>query len=238
MDLLAVSADAKTPKGETLGYLTGICYMTPATGADDGINLCPMSSAGCRRVCLNTAGRGMMSNVQAGRLRKRALFVSDRPAFVARLQDDVATLRRMAARQNLRPACRPNGTTDIAWELVAPSLFAENPDVRFYDYTKIPARMKRYLAGKFPPNYALTFSRSETNDADALEILSLGGNVAVVFDTPKGQALPTEWHGYPVINGDDNDVRFEDPRGVVVGLRAKGQAKHDDSGFVVAAGGR
>jgi len=97
--------------------------------------------------------------------------------------------------------------------------------------------MKRYLAGKFPRNYTLTFSRSEENDAESLAILSLGGNVAVVFDTPKDQALPTEWHGYPVINGDENDVRFEDPRGVVVGLRAKGAAKHDDSGFVVATGG-
>ena len=29
------------------------------------------------------------------------------------------------------------------------------------------------------------------------------------------------------------DLRFTDPHGKIIGLKAKGKAKHDDSGFVV-----
>jgi hypothetical protein len=46
-------------------------------------------------------------------------------------------------------------------------------------------------------------------------------------------ALPATFLGLPVINGDESDIRPYDPRGVVVGLKAKGSAKHDTSGFVV-----
>jgi hypothetical protein len=36
-----------------------------------------------------------------------------------------------------------------------------------------------------------------------------------------------------VIDGDKTDMRFADPRGVIVGLFAKGLAKADRTGFVV-----
>jgi len=39
--------------------------------------------------------------------------------------------------------------------------------------------------------------------------------------------------GRRTINGDATDLRFLDGRGVVVALKAKGQAKQDRSGFVV-----
>ena len=42
-----------------------------------------------------------------------------------------------------------------------------------------------------------------------------------------------KWNGFPVVNGDESDLRFLDGSGVVVGLYAKGTARHDDSGFVV-----
>ena len=90
--------------------------------------------------------------------------------------------------------------------------------------------MFAFLDGTLPKNYNLTFSRSETNENDCISILKRGGNVAVVF---RGKALPTHWQGFPVINGDENDLRFLDPKGVVVGLSAKGKAKTDTSGFVV-----
>ncbi len=37
----------------------------------------------------------------------------------------------------------------------------------------------------------------------------------------------------PCVDGDDTDLRFLDPQGVVVALYAKGGAKTDQSGFVV-----
>jgi hypothetical protein len=86
------------------------------------------------------------------------------------------------------------------------------PDVQFYDYTKNYIRFEKEL----PANYHLTFSRSETNHDKAMEILSKGFNVAIVFDK-----LPETFAGYEVINGDENDLRFKDKKGVVVGLKYK-----------------
>jgi hypothetical protein len=230
--LLAVSADAKTVKGEKHGYLTGILYLAPADSVPDGITLCPMATPGCRASCLNTAGRGAFASVQTGRERKRAWFRTDRPGFLAALAADIRRLIRQAERRGLIPVVRLNGTTDIVWERVAPELFAQFPTVQFYDYTKIARRLAPDWAR--PANYALTFSRSEDNDPDARRILATGrGTVAVVFATRKGQPLPATWHGTPVIDGDLSDLRILDPPGVVVGLRAKGRAKADTTGFVV-----
>jgi hypothetical protein len=233
MDLLAVGHDAKTPRGERHGILTGILYMLPATVSTDELNFCPFSTPGCRKHCIVRQGRGQMNNVERGRARKRKLFVEHRAEFLRQMTRDCGALVRAAARRQLSPAARPNGTSDVAWELIAPSLFTDYPMIQYYDYTKIPARMRRYLAGKFPANYSLTFSRSETNEAECLSVLAKGGNVAVVFAVKKGQPLPATWHGYRVIDGDLSDVRYLDPRNVVVGLRAKGSARKDTTGFVV-----
>ena len=54
-------------------------------------------------------------------------------------------------------------------------------------------------------------------------------NIAVVFKN----GLPKYYKGMPVINGDETDMRFEDPVGVIVGLKAKGKARKDTSGFVI-----
>jgi hypothetical protein len=43
--------------------------------------------------------------------------------------------------------------------------------------------------------------------------------------------MPETYNGLPVFNGDESDLRFLDPKGVV-GLYAKGKAKKDTSGFV------
>ena len=99
------------------------------------------------------------------------------------------------------------------------------PDVDFYDYTKLPKPWLRTL-----PNYSLTFSHSEVNASHCMESLQNGVNVAVVFASKN---LPATWNGFPVVNGDESDLRFKDRRGVVVGLYAKGRAKQDCSGFVV-----
>ena len=58
---------------------------------------------------------------------------------------------------------------------------------------------------------------------------SNGMNVAVVFR----KELPATYLGRKVINGDETDLRFLDEKNVIVGLKAKGKAKKDTSGFVV-----
>ena len=87
------------------------------------------------------------------------------------------------------------------------------PDAQFYDYTKNYVRLEKRT---LPKNYHITFSRSETNEAKALEMLNLGYNSAFVFDK-----LPTSYKGFKVVDGDKNDLRFLDEKNVIVGLKYK-----------------
>lgn len=206
--------------------MTGILYLAP--GKLSGlINVCPHASAACDALCLYYAGRGAFNSVQKARTAKTIFYVKDRESFLATLKENVASVIRKAKAKNMRATVRLNGTSDIGWERYG--IIQAFNKTQFYDYTKNVQRMHAFLDGKLPSNYSITFSRSETNEAQCLEVLKRGGNVAVVFR----KQLPTHWNGFPVINGDENDLRFLDPKGVVVGLKAKGKAKSDTSGFVV-----
>lgn len=228
--------NAKTSKGESLGYLTGILYLAPSDLS--GRNVCAHASEGCRAACLFSAGMGAFSNVQDARVNKTLAFFSNPKAFIEDLANDIEALIRKAAREGLEPCVRLNGTSDLLWENlggeIGVCLMRRFPQIRFYDYTKNPARVRDFLAGRFPSNYSLTFSRSECNGETALELAKAGANVAVVFSTKKGNDLPKKWGGRAVIDGDVSDLRFLDARGRIVGLRAKGKARKDESGFVVS----
>jgi hypothetical protein len=152
------------------------------------------------------------------------------------LEKNIISLTKRASKNNLVPCVRLNGTSDISWENVGgefKNLLNKFPYLQFYDYSKNNIRMERFLGGLMPKNYHLTFSLNESNMDTALKILKLGGNVAMVFDTKKGKALPKTHLGFKVVDGDLSDLRFLDKQGVVVGLRAKGKARKDTtSGFV------
>jgi len=226
MKLLGVNSDAKTTKGTKYGYLTGILYLAPAK--QSGFEVCPSRSVGCTEACLYTSGHGSFQNVKDARIRKTQWLFNDRPGFLQALRADVKALVKKAEKQGLAPCVRLNGTSDIGWEGVANDLMAEFSNVQWYDYTKIQARMMRYLEGKMPSNYHLTFSKSENNWDKCLEVLKHGGNVAAVFNK-----LPETFMDYAVIDGDKSDLRFLDPFNVIVGLKAKGMARKDKSGFVI-----
>lgn len=217
--------NAKTSKGEKKGYYTGILYLKPAESGGLG-NLCPNATVGCKASCLNTAGRGAFDQVQKGRQRKTEAYKENPKKFVESLQNDVKKLINRAKRLNLTPCVRINGTSDIP--ALAHAVATKFPKIQFYDYTKNPKPYKRTL-----PNYHLTFSKSETNLDDCLDALENGINVAVVFQ----KELPKTYLGYKVINGDETDLRFLDKKNkgkaVIVGLKAKGRAKKDNTGFVV-----
>ena len=229
MKLLTVE-NAKTIKGESLGYLTGILYLAPAR--ESGVmDTCPMSTIGCRTSCLFTAGRAsFFPMIITARIRKTVWLHNDREGFVNQLRADITALVRRAKRQHLTPAVRVNGTSDLPQ--IALQMASEFPDVQFYDYTKIPRAWQRTRA-----NYHLTFSLSESNFQDAYDALQHGLNVAVVFNTKKSEALPESWRGFPVIDGDAHDLRFLDAHrlGLIVGLKAKGRAKKNSHGFVQIA---
>ena len=216
------SSNAKTAKSDKVsGYRTMIQYLAPADLS--GKNVCPYLSVGCKEACLNTAGRGAFDSTQLGRLRRTALFWGNRKLYKKLLIAEIRAFARSCERSGDTACVRLNGTSDLSWEKLVPEVFTLFPDVIFYDYSKNPKRF-----GWVKKNYFITFSRSESNDKDALNVLQNGGNVAVVF-----KDLPETWNGYKVIDGDKTDLRFLDESNVVVGLTAKGKARKDDSGFVV-----
>ena len=242
--LLSIGNDAKTRKGTKLNVLTAVQYLAPYTEAGVG-NLCPYASAGCATACLFTAGRGKFDNVRQSRIDRTVLFMKDRQTYTTKLIFEIARHQRKAEKLGMIPAVRLNGTSDIKWESitivingvkVANNIMELYPEIRFYDYTKWPnsKRPKESL----PSNYDLTFSRSETNDSQILDNLQNGRRVAIVGNTKKTATVPATFTAldgsvWPIIDGDTTDVRFNDQQGVVVWLRAKGDAKKDQSGFVV-----
>ncbi len=228
---LLSTANPKIQKGTKLGYLSFILHLAPADVS--GYNTCPKATAGCKAACLNTAGRGGMfkkgattNMIQEARKRKTRYFFEDRAGFMADLKQDIEKAIRFAERKGLKPVFRLNGTSDLSWEKYevadGKNIFELFPTVQFYDYTKVP---KRKVASF--DNYHLTFSQADGNGKDADWAMSQNMNVTVVFDK-----IPTEYKGKPVFNADDTDLRFLDPKGVVLGLKAKGKAKKDTSGFV------
>jgi len=228
MKLLS-DANPKIQKGTAQGYLTFILHLAP--GSLSGYNVCPGASKGCLATCLNTAGRGRFDNIQQARIKKTRWFFADREGFMLQLVKDIQAGIRKAKRLGLTPVFRLNGTSDIRWETIKigsqKNIFAMFPNVQFYDYTKLANRRN------IPANYHLTFSRSEENDAKVPTAIANGMNVAVVFSTKKAADLPSRYLSLPVVDADETDLRFLDPKRSICGLRAKGQAKKDTSGFVV-----
>jgi hypothetical protein len=174
--------------------------------------------------------------VRASRARKAQQFMHDRGEFMRQMVNGIAAAQRKAQREGLKLCVRPNGATDIVWEGIRYcdiSIFETFPDVQFVDYTKNYRRMLRFCQGKLPGNYHLTFSRSETNWPECLDVLRAAGNVAVVF--AEKPASTTTFNGWPVVDGDAHDLRHLDPKGgVIIALSPKGRkTKLDQSGFVV-----
>lgn len=224
--LLSVNADSKTIKSNKAGFLTGILYLAPYDLS--GVNLCPFAKvAECHVACLNTAGRGNFSNVKNARLRKAKLFNNNRGEFMAQLIEDIHKLKHQAKKQNLQAVVRLNGTSDIEWENIRVgefNIFGLFPELQFYDYTKNPNRKN------LPANYDLTFSYSGVESFIKFNRQALNNNmrIATVF-----KIMPAEFLGRKVINGDEHDARFIEDKNVIIGLKAKGKAKKDLSGFVV-----
>ena len=236
MALLTIANDAKTIKGEKRGVMTGIQYLAPYK--ESGYNMCPSASQGCIQSCLYTAGRGKMSTVQYARLRRTRMFMEDRENYLKHLAKEIDKLWRKATRKGMLAAVRLNGTSDYPWETTG--IMDDFPHVYFYDYTKVPKRAYLYGQGKLPKNYHLTFSRSESNMSDCWVALSNGCNVSFVFKKVPEHYIwgpRSAWCHVPikyeVIDGDKDDLRFLDERNVIVGLKAKGEARNDTSGFVL-----
>ena len=232
--LISVRGNPKLKKSNKLQetYWNVVMHLNPIN-----TKICPYQDiAGCKTACLNTAGRGGIFRkgettnvIQDARKRKTELYLNDRETFMAAFIKDIHTFVRACDRKGKKPAIRLNGTSDIQWETIKveghDNIFAMFPQIQFYDYTKIPTRKVDHI-----PNYHLTWSYSEANPKYSELIKKIKYNIAVVF---RDKNLPTMFKGFKVIDGDTHDMRFLDEPNVIVGLKAKGKAKKDTSGFVI-----
>jgi len=187
--------------------------------------LCPARHiAGCAKSCLESAGRGRMRNVIDGRQKKAQWFKNDQAGFLDQLRRELANFEKTCKKQGVKPAVRLNVLSDVQWERLG--IPQEFPGVLFYDYSKLAHRL-----GKTPENYRLMFSYSgmPKYQKHVKKALETDVPMSVVFRGP----MPSTFMGRPVIDGDESDLfnLFAGP--VVVGLRAKGKAKTDDSAFIV-----
>ena len=244
-----LGTSVKVEKGEAQGVLTAVAYLSP--GREAGVNMCPMA-AGCEAGCLGTTtGRLRMDQSTRARISKTLWFMLFRERFLRRLNWEITGHAMTAEALGMIPAIRLNGSSDIAWE--RHGVPQAHPGVQFYDYTKLPAKSR----ADAPDNYRLTFSLSERPDSKghALQWLDAGGNVAVVVagesakvkDAKAAAAsiveagtltmfMGEQFHTHAAIDGDETDIRFDDPPGAWVVLYAKGGALKDTSGFVVRIG--
>jgi len=230
MKLLSIDSNSKLAK---TNKVAGENYLYAGLSLMPDPIICPGSKAAqCMDVCLKESGlAAVYPTIALARQAKTDWYHRDTAGFLRALIKDLIALRKKAAKLGKRARVRLNVLSDIAWEHHGiPQIFS---DIEFYDYTKRAGRIN-----KTPPNYRLTFSYSgvKTYARQVERAAAAGANMAVVFHVKKGQALPKLWQGKAVIDGDEHDGRFDDPAGVIVGLRAKGPAIQDASGFVVSLG--
>tara|TARA_R110000765_G_scaffold250632_1_gene352139 strand:- start:1610 stop:2359 length:750 start_codon:yes stop_codon:yes gene_type:complete len=239
MKLLSIDTNAKTSKNTKYGYLTGIQYLSPYNTS--GVNLCPMAEkAGCIKSCLYYSGRGKFKNVQQARLNRTKLYLTNQPEYFNQLITEIQALIKKAAKKELRPLIRLNGTSDIRWENIG-FVFEDNyyrnifeffPNVQFMDYTKIPNRVdSKNGLNNWPSNYDLTFSYSGAPEFQKYNqrAIDKGVRIAVVFD--KVETIPLQFHGRKVLGGDDNDLTFTKPKGSILALYAKGAKAEIQAGI-------
>src|SRR5579883_1616823 len=221
---LLSAANHKQAKG--VGYRSVGLILTPRATARAGITTCRFATPGCAASCFADYDRLAWPQVKRAAVARTRLLARDPAAFRALLHADLARELAQAAATPL--VARLNVVSDVAWEREFPGLFADFPSVRFMDYTK---DISRVLGPQRPANYHLTFSRSESNEADCLRALRAGFNVTVVFRRPP---FPATFWGYPVVDGDRDDLPFLDPAPYVVGLKAKGVGgRREATGFVL-----
>ena len=218
---LLTTGNAKTPKGEALGYFSAILYLAPHTSGG-GPTVCPYSTQACRDMCPSGSGVGGLPIQTLARKNRVALMHADPTTFLRNLVLDIDKLAQLAEEEGLVPVVRLNGTSDLMWERTHPIIFASFPAVRFMDYTKVPLEFRH----KAPANYHLTFSHGGRDDAArSVEYLGDGRSVAAVVDEAQKAALLERGYlgRFRYVDGDEHDLRFLDPPGSIVLLKPKGR---------------
>lgn len=160
-----VNNSTKHEKAEKYNESVYTIYLAPAKLS--GYEVCPMRSEECTKLCLHESGRNRIdihqNKITKSRIKKTKLFFEQREFFMRWMIDEIKVARNQAEQKGFRFSVRLNNTSDISPESfylkgddgVTKNVLELFPTVQFYDYTKVPNRMK--LKMKYP-NYDLTFS--------------------------------------------------------------------------------
>jgi hypothetical protein len=230
--LLTFDSNTKLIKSAEKISRVKIGSLSLAQGDLSGHEVCAHRTAGCTGICVGSCGlSSVFTSIMEARIQKTRLFFSDRRGFLDQLHHELRLFARRCKRSGQSPVMRLNCFSDLPWESIAPRLF--DHAITYYDYTKGLKRYRRFLSGRFPSNYHLTYSRSErTPDELIRSLINRGGNVAVVLPLKKTSTYPQQYRGMPAVSGDEHDLRYLDPPGRIVILRAKGGIGKDTTGFV------
>lgn len=225
--LMGKNSSSKAAKNLKYNYTSGVLYLAPSLNS--GINICPKATQGCSKACLYFTGRNSMktgneiiSRNNAVQFLKTALFFINRPYFMDWLDSEISSLDR--TKGDNKPCVRLNGTSDINVTTFRNSkgdlLLEKYSHIQFYDYTKVLAYFDNLE--KFS-NYDLTFSfGGSENMQDTLIALEKGYRVSVPFVKENfGNHFPDRFWDRPVVDGDENDLTFLQPKNVIYGLKVK-----------------
>jgi len=203
----------------------------------DKFTACAGSTSTCVAVCVGSrTGQGRLQSSAIARIGRTLALSVDPQTFLRRLDAEIERANKAARKKGIMLAVRANVASDHPH--LAGRLAAEHPTVAFYDYTAVSAAMgrddgvRRVYSHKGAERLTLT-----------LRHLEAGRGVACVFpiSSRSGDPLPATWRGYPVIDGDVDDLWFmraPSSGGFVVGLKVKGNnaqiARAKAGGFTVA----
>jgi len=174
---------------------------------------------------LRSAGYGKFKNVREGRQKKTDLWLTNPDLFLELFANQLKNFQKLCDKHNVQAVHRPNTISDVDWETHGiPQLF---PRMFFYDYTK-----RAYRLTRTPENYRLMFSFSgvQKYQNQVKAALKTDAPISAVFNGP----FPEEFLGRKVIDGDRSDlINLYKGKKKIIGLKAKGDAKKDTTGFVI-----
>lgn len=227
---------------QAIADVTGVT-VEEITSKLKNFTICPRSTKGCREACLIVSSGHMglqrQANINQGKawyegvivraqLARTLTLVLNPRGAVALMTECVKHVKNKAV--DFEPRWRLAIADDIRWEIVAPIILTtcRSNKVKMYGYTK-------WSADERPAAQNVTLVRSaseKTSVQDIIDNVTDNNNVAVVFNVKRNEEFPKTWNGLKIVDGDKSDDRHSDPKGVVVGLRAKGDAVGSKSKFV------
>lgn len=223
MSLLTL-ANTKLLKSSDYGYMSVGLSLAPNTMNSSSINLCGHSTHSCRSSCLVYSGMNNMS--VKNKIKKTDDFLKNRNWFLEDIHNELQTFKRKAESLNKILTCRLNMYSDINFSNIKiniskKNIYELNPSIQFIEYTRFWHRISNHSN----LNYTYSADKESVTEEDIINQCNKGLNVSIIYTGNK----PETYLGISCIDGDLNDLRHTDPKGVIVLLKYKNAIKKNIS---------